>query len=203
MLLINTWIHWNYFWSGDASRLGSSGKSSILHYPLVVYSLRFPVLIGQLWLTLSFFMIICPILICRLLVYNNSLSFKPVTHEQVFFDKFWLGKFYLLVCKEEFVNFFLDKCTCSKASMIAFEQVHLARKKLSHCRICSSVRVDKENLSKKIRKLRAHSGLVVVMFRISYCSKRQKLWKLPSSSSLSSCTKLLAKPWDWLRLCVA
>ena len=48
---------------------------------------------------------------------------KPVTHEQVFFDKFWLGKFYLLVCKEEFVNFFLDKCTCSKASMIAFEQV--------------------------------------------------------------------------------
>ena len=68
------------------------------------------------------------------------------------------------MCKEEFVNFFLDKCTCSKASMIAFEQVHLARKKLSHCRICSSVRVDKENLSKKIQKLRADSGLVVVMF---------------------------------------
>ena len=128
---------------------------------------------------------------------------KPVTHEQVFFDKFCLGKFYLLVCKEEFVNFFLDKCTCSKASMIAFQQLHLARKKLSHCRICSSVRVDKENLSKKTRKLRAHSGLVVVMFRISYWSERKKLWKRPSSSSLSSCTELLAKPWDWLRLCVA
>ena len=82
----------------------------------------------------------------KLLVCNRL---KPVTHEQVFFDKFWLGKFYLLVCKEEFVNFFLDKCTCSKASMIAFEQVHLARKKLSHCRTCSSVRVDKENLPRK------------------------------------------------------
>ena len=137
------------------------------------------------------------------LTLSPKMLIKPVTHEQVFFDKFWLGKFYLLVCKEEFVNFFLDKCTCSKASMIAFEQVHLARKKLSHCRICSSVRVDKENLSKKIRKLRAHSGLVVVMFRISYWSERKKLWKRPSSSSLSSCTGLLAKPWDWLRLCVA
>ena len=92
---------------------------------------------------------------------------KAGSPEQVFFDKFWLGKFYLLLCKEEFVIFFRDKCICSKASMIAFEQVHLARKKLSHCRICSSVRVDKENLSKKIRKLRAHSGLVVVNFRIS------------------------------------
>ena len=79
----------------------------------------------------------------------DSVVVKPVTHEQVFIDKFRLGKFYLLVCEEELVNFFLDKCTCSKASMIAFEQVHLSRKKLTHCRTCSSVRVDKENLSRK------------------------------------------------------
>ena len=35
---------------------------------------------------------------------------KPVTHTQLF-----LNKFYLLACKEELVKFFLDKCTCSKA----------------------------------------------------------------------------------------
>ena len=108
--------------------------------------------------------------------FSEPTRIKPVTHEQVFFDKFWLGKFYLLVCKEEFVIFFLDKCTCSKASMIALEQVHLAREKLSHCRICLSVWVDKENLSKKIRKLQAHSCLVVVIFRTSSCSERKKLW---------------------------
>ena len=85
----------------------------------------------------------------RAWISSGMCALKPVTHEQVFFDKFWLGKFYLLVCKEEFVNFFLDKCTCSKASMIAFEQVQLARKKLSHCRICSSVRVDKKTCQRK------------------------------------------------------
>ena len=35
---------------------------------------------------------------------------EPVTHTQLFLDKF-----YLLACKEELVKFFLDKCTCSKA----------------------------------------------------------------------------------------
>ena len=49
---------------------------------------------------------------------------KPVTDEQVFYDKF-----YLFVCTRNFDNFFYDKCTCSKASskasMLAFEQVHL------------------------------------------------------------------------------
>ena len=90
--------------------------------------------------------------------YNNGLRIhcctfllKPVTHEQVFLDKFWLDKLYLLVCKEKLVKFFLDKCTCSKASMLAFEQVYLSRKNLAaHCRTCSSVWVDKENLSRKL-----------------------------------------------------
>ena len=48
-------------------------------------------------------------------------GFKPLTGEQVFYDKF-----YLLVCTRNFDNFFYDKCTCSKASMLAFEQVHLS-----------------------------------------------------------------------------
>ena len=42
-----------------------------------------------------------PPLISKIINYGNRVkSIKPVTHEQVFIDKFWLGKFYLLVCKE-------------------------------------------------------------------------------------------------------
>ena len=51
---------------------------------------------------------------------------KPVTDDQVFYDKFLCDKFYLLVCTRNFDKFFYDKCTCSKASMLAFEQVHLS-----------------------------------------------------------------------------
>jgi hypothetical protein len=51
---------------------------------------------------------------------------KPVTDEQVFYDKFLCDKFYLFVCTCNFDKFFYDKCTCSKASMLAFEQVHLS-----------------------------------------------------------------------------
>jgi hypothetical protein len=45
-------------------------------------------------------------------------TLKPVTDEQVFYDKFLCDKFYLLVCTRNFDNFFYDKCTCSKASML-------------------------------------------------------------------------------------
>ena len=45
---------------------------------------------------------------------------KPVADKQVFYDKFLCDKFYLLVCTRNFDNFFYDKCTCSKASMLAF-----------------------------------------------------------------------------------
>jgi hypothetical protein len=55
-----------------------------------------------------------------------NATLKPVTDEQVFYDKFLCDKFYLLVCTRNFDNFFYDKCTCSKASMLAFEQVHLS-----------------------------------------------------------------------------
>jgi hypothetical protein len=51
---------------------------------------------------------------------------KPVTDEQVFYDKFLCDKLFLLVCACNFDNFFYDKCTCSKASMLAFEQVHFS-----------------------------------------------------------------------------
>ena len=34
------------------------------------------------------------------------------------YDKFLCDKFYLLVCTRKFDNFFYDKCTCSKASMV-------------------------------------------------------------------------------------
>ena len=41
-----------------------------------------------------------------------------------------IDKFSLLTHTDEqnlyFDNFFYDKCTCSKASMLAFEQVHLS-----------------------------------------------------------------------------
>ena len=57
-----------------------------------------------------------------------SQFLKPVTDEQVFYDKFLCDKFYLLVCTRNFDKFFYDKCTCSKASMLAFEQVHFHRK---------------------------------------------------------------------------
>ena len=44
---------------------------------------------------------------------------KTVTDEQVFYDKFLCDKFYWLVCTRNFDKFFYDKCTCSKASMLA------------------------------------------------------------------------------------
>lgn len=50
-------------------------------------------------------------------------SVKPLTDEQIFYDKFLYGKFYLLVCARNFANFFFDKCTCSKPSLFDFEQV--------------------------------------------------------------------------------
>ena len=65
------------------------------------------------------------------------------------------------MCKEELVKFFLDKC------MLAFEQVHLLRKKndtLQKLLVCTGLQ---GKLIKKIEKLRAHSGLVLVM---THCS---------------------------------
>ena len=50
---------------------------------------------------------------------------------RIFFDKFSLSTRtdeQILQCD----NFFLTKCTCSKAIMLAFEQVHLSRKKLTN-----------------------------------------------------------------------
>jgi hypothetical protein len=59
-------------------------------------------------------------------MYADDTNLKPVTDEQGFYDKFLCDKFYLLVCTRNFDNFFYDKCTCSRASMLAFEQVHLS-----------------------------------------------------------------------------
>ena len=50
---------------------------------------------------------------------------------RIFFDKFSLSTRtdeQILQCD----NFFLAKCTCSKAIMLAFEQVHLSRKKMTN-----------------------------------------------------------------------
>ena len=44
---------------------------------------------------------------------SRQFALKPVTDEQVFYDKFLCDKFYLLVCTRNFDNFFNDKCTCS------------------------------------------------------------------------------------------
>jgi hypothetical protein len=51
---------------------------------------------------------------------------KRGTDEYGFYDKFLCDKFYLFVCTRNFDNFFYDNCTCSKTSMLAFEQVHLS-----------------------------------------------------------------------------
>ncbi len=79
-------------------------------------------------------------------------TFKPLTDEQVFYDKFLCDKFYLLVCARNFDNFFYDKCkTCLKASMLAFQQVHLSYKNLSKLvqilLVCMGQRIVKVNLS--------------------------------------------------------
>ena len=39
---------------------------------------------------------------------QELVSIKPVTHEQVFLDKFCLDKFYLLGCKENLSSFSLS-----------------------------------------------------------------------------------------------
>ena len=69
----------------------------------------------------------------------------------------------MLVCKKELVNFFLDNCIRSKASMLAFEQVHLSKGKIDTLQnlLVSTGRQGK--LVKKIEKLWAHSRLVLVM----------------------------------------
>ena len=54
-----------------------------------------------------------------------------------FFDKFSLSTRtdeQILQCD----NFFLAKCTCSKAMMLAFEQVHLSRKKMTNSSLHTS-----------------------------------------------------------------
>jgi hypothetical protein len=54
-------------------------------------------------------------------------TLKPVPDEQVFYDRFLCGKFYLLVgvVLRKFDNFYYDKYTW--ASMLAFEQVYLSQ----------------------------------------------------------------------------
>ena len=60
---------------------------------------------------------------------------KACCRQQVFYDKFLYEKFYLLIkflyekfylliCMDNFVNFYCDMYTRSKASMPSFEQVH-------------------------------------------------------------------------------
>ena len=44
-----------------------------------------------------------------------EVLFKPLTDEQVFYDKFLCDKFYLLVCTRNFDSFFYDKCTVLKS----------------------------------------------------------------------------------------
>ena len=59
--------------------------------------------------------------------HNNKTAVRP--QFPCFFDKFSLSTRtdeQILQCD----NFFLAKCTCSKAIMLAFEQVHLSRKKI-------------------------------------------------------------------------
>ena len=69
----------------------------------------------------------------RSLQYNilNITTTRPLCARnfRIFFDKFSLSTRtdeQILQCD----NFFLANCTCSKAIMLAFEQVHLSRKKL-------------------------------------------------------------------------
>jgi hypothetical protein len=47
----------------------------------------------------------------RLSFSNFKPYLKPVTDEQVFYDKFLCDKFYLLVCTRNFDKFLYDKCT--------------------------------------------------------------------------------------------
>ena len=59
---------------------------------------------------------------------STSLLDNPLANRIKCLDYF--DKFSLLTHTDEqnlyFDNFFYDKCTCSKASMLAFEQVHLS-----------------------------------------------------------------------------
>ena len=48
------------------------------------------------------------------------MSLKPRTDDQVFLDKFFLDKCYLLVCTTSIGKFFLDKEPCSKAGVTSF-----------------------------------------------------------------------------------
>jgi hypothetical protein len=70
-----------------------------------------------------------------MIVYRERI--KPVTEEQVFYDKFLCDKFYLLVCTRNFDNFFYDKCTFVIEEIVNKVQILF---------VC--IWVNKENLSK-------------------------------------------------------
>ena len=81
----------------------------------------------------------------RLLQYDilNITTTRPLCARnfRIFFYKFSSSTHtdeQILQCD----NFFLAKCTCSKATMLAFEQVHLSRKKLTN----SSLRTSKHKI---------------------------------------------------------
>ena len=81
---------------------------------------------------------------CRLLQHDIlNITTRPLCARnfRILFDKFSLSTHtdeQILQCD----NFFLAKCTCSKATMLAFEQVHLSRKKLTN----SSLRTSKHKI---------------------------------------------------------
>ena len=75
----------------------------------------------------------------------NKFSLTSIHCSQQFnytADDNFLDKFSLSTRTDEQVlqcdNFFLAKCTCSKAIMLAFEQVHLSRKKLTNSSLHTS-----------------------------------------------------------------
>ena len=68
----------------------------------------------------------------------KAVSVKPHLHEQVFLENFSLRDLFCscrLGLVEENDNFLLEKCTCSKAGVPVFQQVHLKCKKLSYAKL--------------------------------------------------------------------
>ena len=105
--------------------------------------------------------------------FNTDFNSKSLTDEQVFYDKFPCGKFYLLVYTRHFVNFFYDVRLLKSYLASGFSTSALVIEKIGKVETCASV--NKENLSKKIEPNNTLASDVLCTLCKHHGDKQQRL----------------------------
>ena len=105
--------------------------------------------------------------------FNTDFNSKSLTDEQVFYDKFPCGKFYLLVYTRHFANFFYDVRLLKSYLASGFSTSALVIEKIGKVETCASV--NKENLSKKIEPNSTLASDVLCILCKHHDDKQQRL----------------------------